>query len=98
MKQQDRFRFEQIGMTIRTESRLFIPTENVIKVPLHVACNDKVQASIIVVVDPGSAGHPTRTPDTRDGGHIRECAIPIVVIKRAVPISRYIEVLKTIIV
>src|SRR6266700_368199 len=85
-------------MAIRAESCLFAPTEDVIEVPPHVARNDKVQASIIVIVDPCGACHPSRAPGTRTGCYIRECAIPIVVIERAVAISSNIEIFKTIVV
>src|SRR6185437_16790461 len=70
VKQQHRLRLEEIGMTIRAKTLFAMPAVDVVKVPLHITGDDQIEPTIIVIVDPCRAGHPSGAGDTRTCCHI----------------------------
>src|ERR1700689_377340 len=74
------------------------PTQDIVKIPLHITRNDQVKPSVVIVVYPGGARHPARAGNTRRRRHICKCTVTIVVVERTAAVSCYIEVFESVVV
>lgn len=61
-------------------------------VEIHEAADEKVEAPVVVVVKPDSAGGPSWRCHTRFVRHVRKSVVAVVVIEDAAPVLRYVEV------
>ena len=85
--QKNRNGFEDIRMAIGTITWFVLATIDVVEVPHHVTGDDKVEPSVIVVIQPGCACRPTRASNSCAIGHVCKSSISVVVIEIAVAIA-----------
>ena len=86
-------------MAVGSPTGFLFSTENVAgKTPLHITADKQVQVTVLIVVEESGTGSPAIGLDFGLGGHIREAAVAVVVIKDGVPVIRHIEVGKAVVV
>src|ERR1700737_2795622 len=93
MKQSAGHRLVRSGFAIPALVGWTVAAEDILGfVEVHKAADEKVHASVIVIVEPDSAGAPARCGHSSPRSYVLERAIPIVVIKDALRILRYIQI------
>ena len=69
-----------------------------IRVPFHVPGYEKVQMAVVIVIEETRGTRPASTSDARFGGNIRKRSIAIVAVQGVLPIVRYEQIGKAIVV
>src|SRR5580704_3194333 len=85
-------------MTISPVAFFVFTAPGIVEIPFQIAQNYKVEESVTIQIHPGRAGRPPASPDTSFLGYICEGAITIVAVKFIAAVSRYVEILKTVVI
>src|SRR5437870_13565328 len=89
---------KDVRMAVGTIALFVFPTPDVIKIPLNVAQDDKIQKTVDIEINPGGAGRPAAPCDARFFRDVGERAVANVEVELVAPERGDVEISEAIVV